>query len=171
MTHLTEQPNAAQIIHLFNRCFKHTERTLLVGAGNEPLYLPQTKSTDYAQVIFTHDYIASALHEIAHWCIAGKVRRQQEDYGYWYAPEGRDQQQQQLFYQFEVKPQALEWIFSDSCKHTFYISCDHFLDDLQAQQDKQHFTQQVQQQKLQYLTKGLPERAKLFNQALIAYYT
>ncbi len=36
------------------------------------------------------DFFASALHEISHWCVAGKARREQVDFGYWYCPDGRD---------------------------------------------------------------------------------
>lgn len=52
----------------------------------------------------------SALHEISHWTIAGKERRLLADLGYWYAPDGRTREQQALFEQVEVKPQAIEWL-------------------------------------------------------------
>src|SRR3546814_2809228 len=57
---------------------------------------------------------------VAHWCLAGAARRRQDDYGYWYAADGRDLEQQHLFEQVEVKPQALELLFSDvrSEEHT-----------------------------------------------------
>ncbi len=53
-------------------------------------------------------FYASALHEIAHWCIAGENRCQQVDYGYWYEPNGRSEERQFEFEKVEVKPQALE---------------------------------------------------------------
>ncbi len=170
MNNLSKPVSAQQIMTLFNQCFKQDEKTELIGNGKEPLYLPKEATRDYAQIIFTQDYVASALHEVAHWCIAGFARRQQLDYGYWYAPEGRNHKQQQAFYQVEIKPQALEWIFSDSCQYEFHISCDNFLSTKEALQDEQRFISAVKQQKQIYLNQQLPKRAKLFNQRLIDYY-
>lgn len=42
----------------------------------------------------------------------GEKRRQLVDFGYWYAPDGRSAEQQELFQAVEVKPQAMEWILS-----------------------------------------------------------
>lgn len=56
----------------------------------------------------------SALHEISHWTIAGAKRRLLPDLGYWYAPDGRTKEQQDLFEQVEIKPQAIEWLFAQS---------------------------------------------------------
>ncbi len=36
------------------------------------------------------------------------------DLGYWYAPDGRIEEQQALFEQVEIKPQAIEWLFAKS---------------------------------------------------------
>src|SRR3546814_12851389 len=62
---------------------------------------------------------------VAHWCLAGAARRRQDDYGYWYAADGRDLEQQHLFEQVEVKPQALELLFSDVCGLNFCVSVDN----------------------------------------------
>lgn len=159
-----------QLISVFNQLFKPSENTELIGGASEPLYLPWAKSREYAQVIFTQDYCSSALHEIAHWCIAGQARRTQVDYGYWYAPEGRDSQQQQEFYKVEIKPQALEWIFSNACGQRFQISCDNFLEGELAQQQEQAFYDAVKKQVQEYEYKGLPKRAGMFSKALIDYY-
>ena len=48
-----------------------------------------------------------------HWCLAGTRRRQRVDYGYWYAPEGRDEAQQAAFFAVEAAPQALESLFCE----------------------------------------------------------
>jgi elongation factor P hydroxylase len=48
-----------------------------------------------------------------------------QDYGYWYAPDGRSAEQQELFEQSEVKPQALEWMFSVACGQVFRLSTDN----------------------------------------------
>ena len=81
--------DAAVLIRLFDQCFQQSQQTCLVGGADEPLYQPATREGQYHQVVFRADYFASALHEIAHWCLAGRVRRQQLDYGYWY--EGGEQ--------------------------------------------------------------------------------
>jgi elongation factor P hydroxylase len=65
------------------------------------------------------DYLASALHEVAHWCLAGVERRKLEDYGYWYSPDGRSRGEQSAFENVEARPQALEWILSDTCNSCF----------------------------------------------------
>src|SRR5690606_39383874 len=52
-------------------------------------YLPASEPDGLARVVFAHGFFASALHEIAHWCIAGDYRRTLHDYGYWYCPDGR----------------------------------------------------------------------------------
>ena len=46
----------------------------LVGGFDEPLYLPATDSRA-AEIRFRSDYPSSALHEVAHWCLAGARRR------------------------------------------------------------------------------------------------
>ncbi len=112
---------AEQISEIFNRCF-YQSKTRLIGGASEPLYEPGEQE---ARVYFREDYASSALHEIAHWCIAGANRRQQTDYGYWYNGE-RDLGQQRTFEAVEVKPQALEWIFSVAAGIDFRVSCDNF---------------------------------------------
>jgi elongation factor P hydroxylase len=111
---------------LFERCFLEDYHTRLIGGALEPLYRPG-RGTALHQVYYRQDYFASALHEVAHWCIAGQRRRQQEDFGYWYAPDGRDQKTQRSFEQVEVKPQALEWHFSRACGYRFRLSVDNLM--------------------------------------------
>ncbi len=113
------------LIGVFNHVFLKRNQTCLVGGGDEPEYLPAEAASGYHRIIFTRDYYASALHEIAHWCIAGSERRLLPDYGYWYAPDGRTAQQQRDFEQVEIKPQALEWLFSMACGYRFRVSADN----------------------------------------------
>ena len=82
------------LIVLFNQLFEKEYNTRLESGGNEPIYLPAKSLNSTHRIIFTNDYFASALHEIAHWCIASKNRRLMQDYGYWYQPDGRDQKNQ-----------------------------------------------------------------------------
>ena len=142
----------------FARCFARSENTLLVGGADEPLYQPATTKGAPNLLYYREDYFASALHEIAHWCIAGVDRRQQVDFGYWYAPEGRNAAQQRAFEAVEVKPQALEWFFSLACGHRFRVSVDNFgpQGDLP---DTSFCRQQVAAQARAYQAAGLPQRA------------
>jgi elongation factor P hydroxylase len=113
------------VVRLFNQVFLKSYRTRLIGGGDEPEYIPAPDSNSEHNIIFTRDYFASALHEIAHWCIAGEQRRQLADYGYWYAPDGRTDNQQQQFEVVEAKPQAVEWLFSHACGSYFRLSTDN----------------------------------------------
>lgn len=106
---------------LFAQTFAADYQTVLVGGAEEPLYQPGSPH----RIVYTRDYFRSALHEVAHWCVAGEARRQQPDYGYWYAPDGRDAAQQRAFEQVEVKPQALELLFCQACGHPFTVSLDN----------------------------------------------
>ena len=95
------------LVRVFNRVFQAAEATILCGGAAEPYYEPGAPSVIY----FREDFDRSALHEVAHWCVAGPVRRGLSDYGYWYAPDGRNAEQQSAFYSVEVKPQAIEALF------------------------------------------------------------
>ncbi len=155
------------LIMLFVQCFGRRFNTRLVAGGNEPEYLPAGDGGDCARIIFTHDYFASALHEVAHWCLAGEERRQLADYGYWYAPDGRDALQQQAFERVEVKPQALEWLFAEAAGFRFRVSADNLG---QAQGPSEAFKTAIAAQAVYYLVNGLPARAATFAEALGAFY-
>ncbi len=159
------------IICLFDGLFATTENTRLVAGDHEPEYLPASADCEYHRLIFAHGFYESALHEISHWCIAGKNRRLLADFGYWYEPDGRTAQQQRQFEQVEVKPQALEWILSVACGRRFRISTDNLNGEAGAvEAGEQAFRQAVGQQAHQYLTRGLPRRAEMLKQALLDYY-
>ncbi len=164
---LTSNSDTKPLIALFNQCFLNRFNAELIKGDDEPIYLPANVERKTNQVIFAHGYFASALHEISHWCIAGEARRRLEDYGYWYEPDGRDAMQQAEFEKVEVKPQAIEWIFSASCGRGFQVSCDN----LNGVETCRHqFTEKVLAQVAVYLEKGLPARAQQFSDALTAYY-
>lgn len=156
------------LIQIFKLCFEHTYQTRLVAGGDEPLYLPADANDPYHRVIFAHGFFSSALHECAHWCIAGEARRQQVDYGYWYVPDGRSAALQREFEQVEVKPQALEWLFSDAAGYPFQFSIDNLSGE---PADTAPFKAAVCLQRERYLTEGLPPRAACFYNALISHYT
>src|SRR5699024_7455731 len=62
---------ATTLVRIFNQVFATTYRTLLEAGGDEPLYQPASEPAGRHRIVFTRDYFASALHEVAHWCIAG----------------------------------------------------------------------------------------------------
>ena len=155
------------IIQIFNSCFQNSYQTILVRGDDEPLYLPANQNQTYHQVIFARGFFSSALHEIAHWLIAGPQRRLLEDYGYWYIPDGRNQEQQKAFVQVEIKPQALEWILSDCCNYPFQLSIDNLNG---PPMDISAFRQAVIEEKERLLSKGLSERTKILCLALHRFY-
>ncbi|MNV08375.1 Elongation factor P hydroxylase [compost metagenome] len=96
----------------------------MVKGDFEPEYFPAIDSAP-ARIQFAHGFFNSALHEISHWSIAGDQRRLLPDLGYWYAPDGRTAEQQALFEQVEIKPQAIEWLFSTAFGRKFRVSLDN----------------------------------------------
>jgi len=163
----THMHSYQDLIVLFNATFSDTENTVLLKGGHEPIYLPANNTRQDHQIVFAHGYFASALHEIAHWCIAGKQRRLLEDYGYWYNPDGRDVKQQAEFEKVEVKPQAIEWAFSCAAGKPFRVSTDNLKG---AAVDTQGFQDAVKQQVMFYLKHGFPPRAAQFIGVLQRFY-
>lgn len=164
---VSRAPNPDELIVLFNQLFQDTENTRLVRGGDEPVYLPADAHCAYHRVIFARGFFASALHEIAHWCIAGPVRRRLPDYGYWYVPDGRSEPQQRAFERVEVKPQALEWILSRACNRSFQVSADNLSG---ASTDATPFKRAVYRQVLRYCVSGIPLRAARLRRALVSVY-
>lgn len=152
---------------MFEQCFFDSYNTHLCGGSDEPVYLPAELNGEAHRLIYREDFFASALHEIAHWCIAGAQRRTQTDFGYWYTPDGRNAGQQRAFEQAEIKPQALEWIFSEAAGLRFQISVDNLNGPPEDEQSAlENFRAVVWRQVCKYCEQGLPERAKVFAQAL-----
>ena len=156
-----------QLVDIFERAFFVSHNTRLVKGGTEPVYLPASEPGTHHRIVFTRDYFASALHEVAHWCIAGAARRQLEDYGYWYAPDGRSAARQREFERVEVKPQALEWVFATAAGYRFRVSVDNLDGEGRASDT---FLRAVRRQALDYCRRGLPGRAAVFARALAAFY-
>jgi elongation factor P hydroxylase len=148
---------------VFRDCFYADHRTQLVGGAPEPLYQPAPVTGDDHRIVYREDFFSSALHEVAHWCIAGGERRKRVDYGYWYAPDGRDLLQQRQFEQAEVKPQAIEWHFALACAVPFRVS----VDNLHGRRgDGLAFAVAIAEQAQDYLRNRLPPRAEQFRLAL-----
>lgn len=161
----TESAAAARIARVFDGCFAGADglNTRLCGGFEEPYYRPAGGNLDYHRIEFTRDYPASALHEAAHWCVAGAARRRRPDYGYWYAPDGRSDEEQRLFERVEVKPQALEWIFARACGLRFRVSADNLAGGLGPGDD---FKRAIWQQAQRYCERGVNDRARRFALAL-----
>ena len=145
------------IEQVFNGLFSDSHATVVRGGAEEPLYRPASASQRHHQILYRADYGASALHEIAHWCVAGESRRLLEDYGYWYAPDGRNEAQQRAFEQVEVKPQAMEWIMAVACGRQFRVSADNLDAELGPSEG---FKQAIVDQALSYCRSGLPSRLR-----------
>lgn len=159
------------IISLFNGLFLPTENTCLIAGDDEPIYLPADDDNPHHRLIFAHGFYESALHEISHWCIAGKARRQLVDFGYWYEPDGRSAERQRAFEQVEVCPQAVEWLLSEACGRRFYVSTDNLSASPQVvEAGLARFRQAVAAQAHVYLRDGLPARAEVLKNALLDYY-
>ena len=154
---------SGELERLFRATFFDSHHTVLVGGASEPVYLPGHPH----QICYSHDYFRSALHEIAHWCVAGAARRQQEDYGYWYAPDGRSADQQAEFAQVEVYPQALEALFCAACGHDFRVSLDNLNGD---GGDEVAFALKVKAKAQALLVEGLAERPARWCEVLKAAY-
>ncbi|WP_440056737.1 elongation factor P hydroxylase (plasmid) [Pseudoalteromonas sp. T1lg65] len=159
--------NIDDLINIFNTLFLARYNTRLVRGEHEPIYLPANDSCANHQVVFAHGYYASGLHEIAHWLVAGKARRELEDYGYWYCPDGRDAKQQAQFENVEVKPQAIEWALSVAAGFPFNVSVDNLIGEASC---RFHFQHRVHQQVLQLLDTGFNQRTTVLLQALSEFY-
>jgi len=156
------------LIQLFHDTFFKEYNTQLIKGGDEPLYLPAYDECSYHQIIFARGFYASAFHEIAHWCQAGEARRLLEDFGYWYVPDGRNEQQQNKFEQVEIIPQAMEWAFNVAAQKKFHVSSDN-LNGFQA--DSNGFKKKVFQQVEKFIAQGFPKRANIFIEALATFYS
>ena len=120
--------------HLIDRLRRALPELDIEGGHTEPFYrAPQAGKP--ACIEFREDYPRSLLHELAHYCLAGDRRRQLDDFGFWYAPEGRSAEEQVAFEAAEVRPQALEWLFCDRIGLEFSPSRD----DFSGRPDDDHF--------------------------------
>ena len=149
------------LVTVFDRVFRTTDDTILCGGATEPFYEPGSPSV----IHFREDYDRSALHEVAHWCVAGAGRRRLPDYGYWYAPDGRNPDQQRAFYTVEVKPLAIEALFCEALNLPFAVSVDNLTVAADCSEIKV-FGAAVNRQIALFRLRGLPHRARRFGEAL-----
>ena len=74
MSRTFETLSLEEIVERFHDTFRASENTVLRGGFHEPLYVPSVDEGP-DEIRFTCDWVRSALHEIAHWCLAGRARR------------------------------------------------------------------------------------------------
>ena len=146
----------------FNRIFARSHRVRLIGGAAEPEYLPAMPEHPGC-IRYRSNFAASALHEIAHWCIAGPERRRLVDYGYWYRPPPRGPAAQRAFARVEARVQALEAIFSEAAGLAFRVSIDDVDNLLELEST---FRDDVAREQARWRQRGLPPRAELFRRAL-----
>ena len=176
MADVTGRHNYPELISVFNRCFAQGvgvdgENTRLVCGGSEPMYYPAGMPLDdafsYHRIIFAHGFFASALHELAHWCVAGKDRRRQVDFGYWYIPDGRTLEQQRAFERVESRAQAIEWLLASACDFNFAVSVDNLTGQAG---DNSAFKAAVYRRVEHYLSAGVNSRTQRLLKALADFY-
>ena len=95
------------------------------GGADEPFY-EAVKDDKKAVLYFRDNYPRSLLHELSHYCLAGDRRRKLDDFGYWYFPCGRTEEEQLLFEQVEARPQGLEKAMCEAIGIKFSPSLDDF---------------------------------------------
>ena len=149
-------PAADTLARLFERTFAARYAVHMRGGATEPLYLPAV-APQAAQLVYTHDYPSSVLHEAAHWCLAGAQRRQRVDFGFAYVPTAaRSTQDQAAFEAAEVRTQAVEWRLSLAAGVAFRLSVDSI------GRDHMPFLQLVVQEVKGRVRTGWPPRVQCF---------
>lgn len=155
----------AQVMGAFHQAFAD-ESVIVAGGFDEPFYRAAREGTP-AEIRFNRDYLNSCLHEIAHWCIAGRERRARDDYGYWYRPDGRNGSEQVEFFRVEAGPQALEWSFALACGEPFRMSLDNLGGEVKGAAE---FAAALEAKLEGFLAEGFPPRAARFQRALMASF-
>lgn len=139
--------------------------TSLKGGAEEPYYEAFNSEFGCAVIWYREDYLRSALHELAHWCVAGTERRTQNDYGYWYEPDGRTESQQALFFEVERRPQAIERWFCEILGVPFDVSLDN-LDGSVSHAAVAAFELAVEASYRSLIERGVSPRMQLVSRAL-----
>ncbi len=156
-------PTDVMLAEVFNLSFGDTYNVRCLGGFSQPEYLTAMQTQGSAQLRYTRDYAASALHEIAHWCVAGKDRLALNDFGYGYLPPPRDKATQQRFFALEFKVQVLEAWFASGTGVRFVASADNFDCSDEA---RNAFAQQITTAVQAYTLADVPPRAQEFTRAL-----
>ncbi len=120
--------SANDIEDIFSAAFLISHHTILCGGFSEPEYIPALHPSINTphQICYRSDYLSSALHEVAHWSIAGAARRKLKDYGYFYNSGHRSHDEQKRFLEAELLPQTIESWFHQALGIKFEPSLDAF---------------------------------------------
>ncbi|WP_283710426.1 elongation factor P hydroxylase [Pseudoalteromonas prydzensis] len=110
------------LINAFRKIFP----TLIIQGGAEEPFYEAPKGNLNAVLYFRDNYPRSLLHEISHYCLAGDRRRSLDDFGYWYSPCGRTEDEQLRFEAVEARPQGLEKAICEVVGLKFSPSLDDF---------------------------------------------
>jgi elongation factor P hydroxylase len=152
--------NHSDVARVFNLAFVDY-KVVMNGGHAEPLYVPGVR---LAEIHYTQDHAASALHEAAHWCTAGQRRRRLKDYGYFYSPPPRTEVDRARFEAVEVEAQSMELLFSEAAGLLFQPSTD----DVDAPDNRLGtFSHRILIRARERRRLGLPERAEKFVTALL----
>ena len=149
----------SEVAAVFN-CTFSDHSVVMHGGYREPMYIP---GMDVAEIRYTLDHTASALHEAAHWCIAGRRRRRNTDYGYFCEPPPRSGMHRVRFEDVEIEAQSVEVLLAEAAGSQFQPSADDvdvplFL--LEA------FSSRILERARERRQVGLPKRADKFRAAL-----
>lgn len=115
-----------ELCHYLTEVFKNIFPHLTIIGGAEEPYYSSPKEDSNAAIYYRSDYPRSLLHEMAHYCLAGGRRRNIDDFGYWYSPCGRTQEEQKKFELVEARPQGLEKAMCQIVGIRFSASIDDF---------------------------------------------
>lgn len=126
------------------------------GGADEPFY-EAAKDGKKAVLYFRDNYPRSLLHELSHYCLAGDRRRKLDDFGYWYFPCGRTEEEQLLFEQVEARPQGLEKAMCEAIGIKFSPS----LDDFSGRPASDSFLQQLDKAYQEMLISAPPTASKV----------
>jgi elongation factor P hydroxylase len=157
------EPTDRDIACCFNATFARSHHTVLVGGAMAPFYMP-ARPPHRSIIRYRENFVASALHEAAHWCMAGKSRLGRPDFGYWYVPAPRNPEQARAFLDAECPVQALESVFADAAGLPFRVSLDDL--DLELSPRRNTFAAEVAARAQWWCEHGLPRRAAYFVERL-----
>ncbi|MBS7824449.1 elongation factor P hydroxylase [Wohlfahrtiimonas chitiniclastica] len=129
---------------------------IIKGGAEEPFY-EAAKDGKKATLYFRDNYPRSLLHELSHFCLSGDKRRKLDDFGYWYFPCGRTEEEQLLFEKVEARPQGLEKAMCAALGIKFSPS----LDDFSGKPASESFLQQLEMAYQEMLISAPPTASKV----------
>ena len=129
---------------------------VIQGGAEEPFY-EAAKNGKKAILYFRDNYPRSLLHELSHFCLSGDRRRKLDDFGYWYFPCGRTEEEQLLFEKVEARPQGLEKAMCEALGIKFSPS----LDDFSGMPASEDFLQQLDKAYQEMLISAPPTASKV----------